>query len=101
MDTVSATIEVLKAKRMITPLEKDILDTWNELNKNPLTMESAERQVAMNDANHIDIFGKIALLPTTVPKPRYAITENDIRYNLANQLIMLIEKERNATNGGK
>lgn len=101
MDAVSMLIEALKAKKMITPLEKDILDTWNELNKNPLAMESAERQVVMNDANHKDIFNKIALLPTTVSKPRYAITENDIRYNLANQLIMLIEKERNATNGGK
>jgi len=94
-------IEVLKAKSIITPLEKDILDTWNELHKNPFTRESAERQAVMNDANHKDIFDKIALLPTTVPKPRYAITENDIRYNLANQLDMLIEKERNALNGGK
>lgn len=101
MDAVSMLIEVLKAKKMITPLEKDILDTWNELNKNPFTMESAERQVTMNDANHKDIFDKIALLPTTVLKPRYAITESDIRYKLTNQLSMLIEKEWNAQNGDK
>lgn len=101
MDSISVLIEILKAKKMITPLEKDILDTWNELNKNPFTMESAEKQVAMNDANHNDIFVKIASLPTTVQKPRYAITEDDVRYNLTNQLSMLIEKERNEQNGSK
>lgn len=101
MDAISVLIEALRAKKVITSLEKDIVDTWDELYKNPFAMESAERQVAMNDANHKDIFEKIALLPTTVLKPRYAITENDIRYKLTNQLNMLIEKEWNALNGGK
>lgn len=101
MDTVSVLIEMLNAKKIITPLEKDILDTWNELHKSPFSMESAERQVAMNDANYKDIFDKIAALPTTVPKPRYAITEADIRYNLTNQLGMLIQKEWNTQNGDK
>lgn len=93
MDAVSVLIEMLRAKKMITPLEKDILDTWNELHKIPFSMKSAERQVAMNDANHKDIFDKIAALPTTIPKPRCAINEDDIRYNLTNQLSMLAEKE--------
>lgn len=101
MDTVSILIEILKSKKMITPLEKDILDTWNELNKDPFTMESAKKQAAMNDANHKDIFVKIAALPTTVQKPRYAITEDDVRYNLKNQLCMLIEKERGTQSGDK
>lgn len=98
MDTVSVLIEILKAKKMITSLEKDILDTWNELQKNPFSMQSAKRQVAMNDANHKDIFDKIAALPTTMPKPRCAINEDDIRYNLTNQLSMLVEKELNVLN---
>ena len=93
MDRVNMLIKVLKAKRIITPLEKDILDTWNELHKNPFSMESAEKQVAMNDVNHKDIFDRIAALPTTVVKLRSTITEADIRYNLINQLNMLVDKE--------
>ena len=31
MDATSIMIEMLKQKKYITPLEKDILDTWNEL----------------------------------------------------------------------
>lgn len=93
MDKVNMLIETLKAKQIITPLEKDILDTWNELHKNPFSMESAEKQVAMNDVNHKDIFDRIAALPTTVVKLRSTITEADIRYNLINQLNMLAEKE--------
>ena len=44
MDNVSILIEFLKSQRMITPLEKDILDTWNEYQKN-------EQQ--MNDNNNV------------------------------------------------
>ena len=33
MDTISITIDLLKQKKDITPLEKDILDTWNKLHK--------------------------------------------------------------------
>ena len=46
MDRVSILIEFLKSQRMITPLEKDILDTWNEYQKNPFDMDSANRQIA-------------------------------------------------------
>ena len=93
MDKVNMLIDALKAERIITPLEKDILDTWNELNKNPFSIESAEKQVAINNVNHKDIFYKIAALPTTAVKLRSAITEADIRYNLINQLNMLVDKE--------
>ena len=98
MDKVNMLIDALKAKQIITPLEKDILDTWNELYKSPFSMESAERQATINDVNHKDIFDRIAALPTTVVKLRSTITETDVRYNLINQLNMLIEKEFAAGN---
>lgn len=101
MDKFSVLIEVLKAKDVVTPLEKDILDTLNELNKCPFDMQSAKTQVAMNDAKHHDIFDAIASLPTTIPKPSYAITEADIRYNLSNQLSLLVKKELEVQNCGK
>lgn len=98
MDTISVLIEVLRARDTITSLEKAILDTWNELNKYPFDMQSAKMQVAMNDANHHDIFDAIASLPTTIQKPSYAITEADIRYNLSNQLSLLVKKEMEGQN---
>ena len=41
-------IDLLRLKQEITPLEKDILDTWNELQKNPFDMDSANKQILSN-----------------------------------------------------
>ena len=95
MDLISILINELSAKKEITPLEKDILDTWNELNKNPFDEKTAKKQVDSNDINHPDIFLAIAEMPTTVQMPKtYQPTEYDIKYNLQNQLILLAKKEQ-------
>ena len=52
MDYNTLLIDTLRAKQYITLLEKDILDTWNELQKYPFDMNSEERQVISNDINH-------------------------------------------------
>ena len=100
MDATSIMIEMLKQKKYITPLEKDILDTWNELQKYPFDKNSAERQVISNDINHPKIAAVVTAMPTTVPKPRDQITETDLRYLLTMQLSGLIEKEREETWNG-
>ena len=86
-------IEYLKQKQYLTDLEKDILDTWNELQKNPIDCSAAQRQVLQNDAKYPKIFLAIAALPTTVSRPIERMTEFDIRYNLENQLAALAAKE--------
>ena len=86
-------IEYLKQKQYLTDLEKDILDTWNELQKNPFDRSAAQRQVLQNDAKYPEIFLAIAALPTTVSRPIERMTEFDIRYNLENQLAALAAKE--------
>ncbi|WP_206214466.1 hypothetical protein, partial [Adlercreutzia sp. ZJ141] len=101
MDRVRLLIELLKVKKMITPLEQDILDTWNELSKCPFDMESAKNQAFRNDTNYPDVCLCIASLPTTVSKPYYVITEDDVRYSLTNQLAMLVEKEWKILNSSK
>ena len=101
MDYNTLLIDALRAKQYITPLEKDILDTWNELQKYPFDMNSAERQVVSNDINHPRIAAMVTAMPTTVPKPREQITETDLRYLLTMQLSGLIEKEREATRNGQ
>ena len=86
-------IEYLRQKQCITPLEKDILDTWNELQKSPFDRSSAQLQIMQNNAKHPEILAAIKALPTTVVRPFDQVTESDIRYNLEKQLAALAAKE--------
>ena len=101
MDYNTLLIDTLRAKQYITLLEKDILDTWNELQKYPFDMNSEERQVISNDINHPQIVAVVTAMPTNVPKPREQITETDLIYLLTMQISGLIEKEREATRNGQ
>ena len=100
MDQVSILIDFLKSQRIITPLEKDILDTWNEYQKNPFDMDSANRQIVSNNISHPDIFAKVTALPTTVSKPKEQITESDFRYILGKQLLFLVDKRNGENKNG-
>ena len=100
MDQVSILIDFLKSQRIITPLEKDILDTWNEYQKNPFNMDSSNRQIVSNNINHPDIFAKVTALPTTVSKPKEQITESDFRYILGEQLLFLVDKRNGENKNG-
>lgn len=86
-------IEYLKQKQYLTNLEKDILDTWNELQKNPFDRSAAQKQVIQNNAKHPEIFVAIAALPATETRPFEQATDSDIRYNLEKQLAALAAKE--------
>lgn len=86
-------IEYLKQKQYLTDLEKDILDTWNELQKNPFDRSAAQKQVVQNNAKHPEIFVVIAALPATETRPFEQATDSDIRYNLEKQLAALAAKE--------
>lgn len=93
MGPKSILIEMLKQKQLITPLEQDILDTWNELQKYPLDMESANRKIVSNDIKYPQIAAAITALPTTVHKDPDQITKQDLEYVLSLQLDSLIAKE--------
>ena len=86
-------IEYLKQKQYLTDLEKDILDTWNELQKNPFDRSAAQKQVVQNNAKHPEIFVAIAALPATETRPFEQATDSAIRYNLEKQLAALAAKE--------
>ena len=66
MDATSIMIEMLKQKKYITPLEKDILDTWNELQKYPFDMDSAEHQIISNDINHPKVAAMVTAMPSVI-----------------------------------
>ena len=89
----SLLIAYLRQKQYITDLEKDILDTWNELQKNPFDRSAAQKQVIQNNAKHPEIFVAIAALPATETRPFEQATDFDIRYNLEKQLAALAPKE--------
>ena len=86
-------IEYLRQKQYLTDLEKDILDTWNELQKNPFDRSAAQKQVIQNNAKHPEIFVAIAALPATETRPFEQATDSDISYNLEKQLAALAAKE--------
>ena len=86
-------LEYLRQKQYLTDLEKDILDTWNELQKNPFDRSAAQKQVIQNNAKHPEIFVAIAALPATETRPFEQATDSDIRYNLEKQLAALAAKE--------
>lgn len=86
-------IEGLRQAKQITSLEKDILDTWNELQKNPFDCASAQMQVVQNNGKYPEIFAMVTALPTTEVRPFNQAAESDIRYNLEKQLIVLAMKE--------
>lgn len=89
----SLLIEYLRQKRCLTALEKDIMDTWNELQKSPFDMNSAENQVRSNDDQYPEIAIAVAALPTTVQKLREQITETDLKYRLTLQFTALAAKK--------
>lgn len=93
MDRVDLLIDLLKAKGVLTSLEKDILDTYHELHRDPFDMDSVKRQIALNETKYDDLYSKVAALPTTVPKPSSQITDADLRYVLGSHLSILAEKE--------
>lgn len=67
--------------------------------ENTIDYRSAQMQVMKNDAKHPEILAAIKALPTTVIRPFDQVTENDIRYNLGEQLEALAMKEGWPTNG--
>ena len=90
---ISALIDVLRYTNQITPLQKDILDTWDELQKKPFDAESAHKQIFSNNISHPDIFMAISALPGVVQKTVETLTQDDMVFTLRRQLEGLFAKE--------
>ena len=93
---ISAFINALRYTNRITPLQKDILDTWDALRKNPFDMESAQKQIMSNNASHPDILAAISAMPNVIQKQFHEVTRDDMIFNLHRQLDGLIAKEMRA-----
>ncbi len=86
-------IETVKQLANPSELEKDVLDTIEEISKQAFDMEHAQARIMTNYGKHPDLYAKIDALPTTVQKTSDQIQEMDLRYILHMQLDFLIEKE--------
>jgi len=87
MDYNSLLFACLKEKEYLTDLEKDILDTWNEIQKVSFDRASAQRQVIQNALKYPELLAVIIAV--------YSSTQGtvDIRDNLEKQLMVLLVKE--------
>lgn len=101
MDTISVLIEILKEKDVITPLEQDILDTYDKLNKKPFDREAMIQQCRKNNNDHPDIFIAISMSPTTAFKPCPDALIEDVYSDLMSQLGALVEKQLEVIKSGK
>ena len=79
-------IEYLKQKNQLSPLESDFIETWNALVSQPFDAEAAKQKIVSNDAKYPEVRAVIMAMPTTVVKSMAEVTEDDLKYNLRNQL---------------
>lgn len=92
MDSKSLIIEMLKQKRVLSTLEQDILDTYDELSKRPFDRDSAIRQSQKN-INYPNIFVEMSTNPTIKLKPWAIASNDDVYSNLMSQLGALAARE--------
>lgn len=96
MDPISVLIDYLKSQKEITDLEKDILDTWDELQKIPFDGLSARQRMGKNYTSYPDIFVSASLATGEIAKPDNALSDEQVKGNLHWQLTMMAEKELEA-----
>lgn len=97
---ISAFINILRFANQITPLQKDILDTWDALQKKPFDEETAHMQIVSNNVNHPELLAAISAMPDVIQKPFHEVTQEDMIFNLHRQLEGLVAKEMGAQING-
>ena len=79
-------VEYLKQKNQLSPLESDFIETWNTLVSQPFDADAAKQKIISNDVKYPEIRAVITAMPTTIVKPMSEVTEDDLKYNLWNQI---------------
>ncbi len=86
-------IDILKNKKFITDLEKDILDTENKIISQPFDRKSAENKIVENNSKYPEVLTTICAMPGIVSLPFSQVNDIDIIENLHKQLVLLCGKE--------
>lgn len=93
-DAIKALIEHLNSQRRLTDLEKDILDTLNEINKDHFDRTSAENKIRSNNISYPDLFAVMGAVAAAgaIPLPLPKLSDDDIKNNLQLQFELLCAK---------
>lgn len=91
MDFLSAYTKILRQERVLTPRQKDILDTENEMLKSPFDRNTAIRQVRKNSMNYPELARGAIMLLIVKGKMLEQMNNNDIWKILKWQFAELIE----------
>lgn len=94
-------VEYLKQKNQLSPLESDFIETWNTLVSQPFDADAAKQKIISNNTKYPDIFITIAGMQSTVIKPFSEVTDEDMKYNLRNQLEQMVLKGTSGAMNGK
>ena len=91
MDSLSAYTEILRQERVLTPRQKDILDTEKEMLKSPFDRNTAIGQVRKNSMNYPELTRGTIMLLIVKGKVLEQMNNNDIWKILKWQFAELIE----------
>ena len=89
----TAYIKYFRQVQEKTSRQKDILDTWDEMNKNPFDRRTAINQAKKNKMNHSELVVEITVASVVVTRPWEELSDYDIYCNLQWQLEVLIGEE--------
>ena len=92
LNAIAHEIVFLRTRTLLSDIEHDILDTWDELLRNPFERGKSQLRIATNNVKQPDIQIAIATEPTTVIKPFTEVAEEDLKHNLKKQLEYLLIK---------
>ena len=85
-------VEYLKQKNQVSPLESDFVETWNALVSQPFDADAAKQKITSNNLKYPDIYTAIMAMPAYAKRPITELTEDDLKYNLYNQLVQMALK---------
>ena len=85
-------VEYLKQKNQLSPLESDFVETWNALVSQPFDADAAKQKITRNNLKYPDIYTAIMAMPAYAKRPITELTEDDLKYNLYNQLVQMALK---------
>ena len=85
-------VEYLKQQNQLSPMESDFIETWNTLVSQPFDADSARQKITSNNLKYPDIYTTIMAMPAYAKRPITELTEDDLKYNLYNQLVQMALK---------
>ncbi len=95
-DSIDRVIKMLENKLNLTEIEKDIIDSYHELSKNPVDRDGIIKQICINKKYNIfeeeKTLAKIQTGGKAVSVSLDKLTIEELKANLYNQLLILCSK---------